>query len=231
MFRKSSLLPLFFYTPYTHSLYTKCNEYIQNNYKLCVFEDSINELLSLQFITKALPTLNDIKMRHDSNRLSIIRHVLQYFPGNNFGNNSARALSLFILDILDDTKLDELSFSDFKIAISESISNKIELINKMLNNNPIIANPKNIIIYWNFNIEGLGFFNSISIDVLKDIGEPKSKRNKMRDYFHLQLANQNNMISTLLVADRNFMEQFEKDPEYKINLRMNLDIITLNKSK
>jgi len=80
----SSILPLFAFTPYTLSLYKKCNEFSKKGYNFCVYEDSIQELFGIQFISKSKVVLNDIMKYHNSNRLSTIRQILQYFPGNWF---------------------------------------------------------------------------------------------------------------------------------------------------
>jgi len=109
------------------------------------------------------------------------------------------------------------------------MAKKVFDLSELLSENPIKAEPKRIFSYWHPDKEELNKFDSFTINIFPDNGKPISNKNKMRDFFHLQQANQNIRITIFLVADRNFTKQFENDSTFSIRKRDNLEILTLKK--
>lgn len=215
----SSLFPLYAYTSYSVPLYHECNKIINNGGDLFVYEDSINEAKQISIISKTQEILEFIKRIHKTNRISLIRSILEYFPGHHFGNNSSRAVSLFVLDIIDDDSLDNMDFEEFQIKIKELVTNKVKSIENSLSQNPLIADPNQVLSYWNPETNMLKQLLPFKIQVLENKTPPPSFKNKDRDIFHFQQALENNTMDQLLVCDSGFINQLPKEYLNKLEVR------------
>jgi len=203
----SSLFPLFVFTSYSVPLYQHLNEIRKGENEIVVHQDSIDEAQQISILTKSEDIIGFMQKFHNNNKLSFLRSILEYFPGNMYGNNSSRAVALFVLDVLDSIP-PNLNYESFKVTLKERLQKKIRIILKGLTpiNNKIIANPQLIQSYWHPRID-ISNIEPFEI-IVRENGMPlKSTRNRDRDIFHYELVLFDNDIDTILVCDQGYKKQ------------------------
>lgn len=221
----SSLFPLFVFTPYTYALYDTLGEIFDNGGEIVVHSDSIEEAKQISIIPKTKEILEFMQGFHSNNKLSFIRSILEYFPGNMYGNNSARAVALFVLDVLDSIP-EGLPYNEFEKILKLNLLSKIKSIEDVLEpkNNKIVANPNLIQSYWYPRIDASDLI-PIAIIIRKNQMQPTSTKNIDRDVFHFELALNDGDIDEMIVCDQGFLKQI---PE---NLLNRLPVRTLKPRK
>jgi hypothetical protein len=207
----SSLFPLFVFTSYTYPLYQTLSEMWSEGAEIIVHSDSIQEANQISVITKPEEILECMQHFHSDSRLSFIRSVLEYFPGNNYGNNSSRAVALFVLDVLDSIP-NELPYGRFKEILKINLISKLDTIRKSLHprDRKILADPKLVQCYWYPRVE-ISHFVPIEITVRDDQMPLESTKNRDRDIFHYRLALEDGDIGKMIVCDQNFAKQMPKE--------------------
>jgi len=217
----SSLFPLFVFTSYTCPLYEELGKISNNGGEIIVHYDSLDEARQISIIQKTREVVSIIQRFHADNKLSFIRTILEHFPGNMFGNNSARAVALFALDVLDTIPYG-LPYNDFKARLTDGLSGKVAQLEKRLTpiNGMLNANPNEIQSYWYPRTNLLFQLPNLKIRVRENSEQPKSTKNKDRDIFHCKLAVLDGDIDKLIVCDKGFANQIPKELSQHISIQM-----------
>lgn len=216
----SSLFPLFVYTPYTNVLYEELGKIKNKGGEIICHSDSIEEARQISIFQKTKEIVSFTEKSHADNKLSFLRAILEYFPGNMYGNNSSRAVALFVLDVLDSIPKD-LPFNQFKILLGDKLNSKISDIEGLLNPlaSDLLADYNKIHSYWNpQNI----IINRTKIDIKVRINKDKpiSTKNHDRDLFHYELAISDGDIDEMIVCDGGFVKQIPEVSRKKLPVKM-----------
>lgn len=219
----SSLFPLLYLLHIHNPLYDTLGGIYDSGGEIIVHSDSIEEAKQISILPKTKEILGVIQEFHANNKLSFIRSILEYFPGNMYGNNSARAVTLFVLDVLESIP-EGLPYNEFENFLKFNLLNKIKNIEEVLEtkkNNKIIANPNLIQSYWHpFNTSDLV---PIEINCRKNQAKPNSTKNIDRDIFHFELAVNDGDIDKMIVCDQFFSKQIPKDKLKQLPLYPNFE--------
>ncbi len=215
----SSLFPLFVFTSYTYPLYNTLREIYSSGGEIIVHSDSIEEAKQISILLKTKEILEVIQKFHANNKLSFIRSILEYFPGNMYGNNSARAVALFVLDVLDSIP-EGLPYNEFEKVLKSTLFNKIKSIEDVLEpkDNKIVVNPNLIQSYWYPRIDACDLI-PITIIIRKNEVQPTSTKNKDRDIFHFELALKDGDIDEMIVCDQGFHKEIPENLLNRLPLR------------